>query len=434
MLTIGDKLPEVKVKEINFFDLMPVLSYKDTVVKEENLNYHMIAPGAYLEVAIEKINEEHKYVTLRVNKFVRGNLHIENMADHPIKQMPPKLLEVGKKVRVRVLNVNVGKRFIEFTKKDSFMKDDAPVYQSYKEVKKGNKVICNVVSHCEHGVVVKSFGNIKGLITYEDIKAKENVSTVDEKQYKAGTVLKAYVLFKKADKGLALTMSKKKAKATGDDVSKDHYKTLENNFLPNEEEMEQILSNTKYSTMLKQSRDSELVGQVLTFRLLESPEDEERGFYIVKSLDAEKKSKNFIGLLPKCLVSNFACFSSSLINSSSTFKGLIIEIFRDNLPVVSIQPDLIALKSEIADKSKDEELTMTSGQSYIGICNGLHGMAGQVSVRFLNGVSKSIKVKDLNTTSNYESIYTPGKILRVAVNKLERLCTKQQVLRAALSS
>lgn len=65
--------------------------------------------------------------------------------------------------------MDTSKRYIEFTKKDSFMKDDAPVYSSYREVKKGDKLICNVVSRVEHGLVIKSFGNIKGLITFEDI-------------------------------------------------------------------------------------------------------------------------------------------------------------------------------------------------------------------------------------------------------------------------
>jgi hypothetical protein len=60
----------------------------------------------------------------------------------------------------------------------------------------------------------------------------------------------------------------------------------------------------------------------------------------------------------------------------------------------------------------------------VGIVNGLHGSSGQVSVRFLNGMSKLLKVKDLNTTKEYAKTYTPGKIVRVAVNKLERLCTK----------
>lgn len=50
------------------------------------------------------------------------------MADNSIKQMPPKFQEVGKDIRVRVLSVNVSKRCLEFTKKDSLMKEDAPVF------------------------------------------------------------------------------------------------------------------------------------------------------------------------------------------------------------------------------------------------------------------------------------------------------------------
>jgi hypothetical protein len=86
--------------------------------------------------------------------------------------------------------------------------------------------------------VVKSFGNIKGLITFEDLKHKEKVSTIDEKQYKTGTVLKAYVLFKKADKGLALTLSKKKAKADDDEDEPGHHQTIESSFMPNDLELE----------------------------------------------------------------------------------------------------------------------------------------------------------------------------------------------------
>jgi len=75
---------------------------------------------------------------------------------------------------------------------------------------------------------------------------------------------------------------------------------------------------------------------------------------------------------------------------------------------------------------------MAPGSTYIGIINGLSGKAGQVSVRFLDGVSKSLKVKDLNSTKDYQKIYRPGKVIRVAVNKLERLCTKEKVIEMCL--
>ena len=39
---------------------------------------------------------------------------------------------------------------------------------------------------------------------------------------------------------------------------------------------------------------------------------------------------------------------------------------------------------------------MSQGENYIGIVNGISGKANHVSVRFLNGITRSIKVKDLN--------------------------------------
>lgn len=178
---VGHELSSVRVKEINFFDRVPILSIKDELLKQDHMNYHMIKAGAFLDAKIEKVNKEQNFIVLSINDYLKGNLYLEHMSDNPIKIMPPKFTETGKTIRVRVLSVDVPKRFIEFTKKDSFMKDDAPVFQSYRELKKGDKVICNVVGHVEHGLVVKSFGNIKGLITYEDIKLKEKSNTIDEK-------------------------------------------------------------------------------------------------------------------------------------------------------------------------------------------------------------------------------------------------------------
>ncbi len=149
---------------------------------------------------------------MSINEFVKGSLHIEHMSDNPLKMMPPKFLEVGKEIRVRVFNVDPSSRSLEFTKKDSLMKEDTPVFQSYKEVKKGDKLLGVIVSETEHGHVVRFFGGLKGLLTFEDIKQKYSGS-FDAKEFKVGKIVKAYVLFKKKDKGIALTLSKKKAKA-----------------------------------------------------------------------------------------------------------------------------------------------------------------------------------------------------------------------------
>lgn len=97
--------------------------------------------------------------------------------------------------------------------------------------------------------------------------------------------------------------------------------------MPNDEKLEKIMSNEKYSTMLKSTKDPALVGQLNHFRILE----EQDKFYVLKSLDASKKSKNFIGLLPKCFSS-----SENLSNPDFTCSGLILDQFRGQIPIISI--------------------------------------------------------------------------------------------------
>jgi ribosomal protein S1 len=116
------------------------------------------------------------------------------------------------------------------------MKKDVPVFNSYKEVKKGDKVVGVIVAECEHGYVVKSFGSLKGLLTYEDVKAKLT-DGYDTAQFKAGSIVKAYVMFKKRDQGLALTLSKKKAKTASEGENNDDegLSTIQGKYFPTEE-------------------------------------------------------------------------------------------------------------------------------------------------------------------------------------------------------
>lgn len=66
-----------------------------------------------------------------------------------------------------------------------------------------------VVAENEYGYIIKSFGGIKGLLTFADLKAHGKSSSKD---LKVGSVVKSYVLFRKKDKGMALTKDKAKAK------------------------------------------------------------------------------------------------------------------------------------------------------------------------------------------------------------------------------
>lgn len=66
-----------------------------------------------------------------------------------------------------------------------------------------------VVDQNDHGFIVKSFGGIKALLTFSEISTN---GKSNKKDLKIGSVLKAYILFRKKDKGMALTLDKVKAK------------------------------------------------------------------------------------------------------------------------------------------------------------------------------------------------------------------------------
>ena len=143
------------------------------------------------------------------------------MADFPMKVIPPKYKDLGKTLKMRVFNVDKKTRTLDFTRKDTLLKAKVPVYQSYREVEKGSKLYGVIVGENEYGYVVKSFGGIKGLLTFADIKANSKGSKKDLSSLKFGSMVKAYVLFKKKDQGMALTLDKAKAKELRDEASKN---------------------------------------------------------------------------------------------------------------------------------------------------------------------------------------------------------------------
>lgn len=132
------------------------------------MDYSQVEVGAYVNATIEAVNEAKKQVTLSLNNFVKGVLKAEHMADHPIKQIPPKFTQVGKQIKVRVFSVD--DRTVVFTKKDTLMKHDVQLYKRLKDVKKGDTVTGVIVAQNDHGLIVRSFGEVKGLLANQDVK------------------------------------------------------------------------------------------------------------------------------------------------------------------------------------------------------------------------------------------------------------------------
>lgn len=106
LLQVGQTIPNVRVKEFNFFDGRPILSMKEDVLSASALDYDSLKVGDTTYATIDSVNSQTKCLTLKISDFVKGILPLEHMAEHPLKVIPPKLTEIGKQIKVRIFSID----------------------------------------------------------------------------------------------------------------------------------------------------------------------------------------------------------------------------------------------------------------------------------------------------------------------------------------
>ena len=354
-------------------------------------------------------NEAVKRVVFKLGDFVKGTLTLDHMADHPLKVIPPKFSQVGKEMKVRVFSVD-GRR-VELTKKDSLMKDRVPIYGSLSDLRPGMQVYGVVVGRTEHGFVVKTFNGLKGLLKHDDVK--ENSSKLKVSELKAGCAIKAYCLFVKKGSGIALTLSKKKAKKGEADDDASARETLSGKYLPNEDEMKGIIES--YQSLISKAAQP-LPSDVSTYRVCESRST----YYIVKSVSSKKPR---IAVLPKCLSTSFG-IALPYDSKEFSFEAMTIGVKTEEsatLAIVCARPELIALKEEF-------NYSDSSSGSCVAIVEAVSAKTG-ITVRFNNAVTKLVALRDVSQAEKVSENYAVGQIVRLAKNKLTgRLSLKRSVI------
>lgn len=81
----GQVIPEVRVKEINWFDGLPVVTIRQALLGADCLNYHQMSVGQYVKATVARVDTINKFVVFKINEFIQGKLNIEHMGDGPLK-------------------------------------------------------------------------------------------------------------------------------------------------------------------------------------------------------------------------------------------------------------------------------------------------------------------------------------------------------------
>ena len=154
--------------------------------------------------------------------------------------------------------------------------------------------------------------------------------------------------------------------------------------------------------------------QLATYRVCES----HATYHVVKSLNSKKPT---VGILPKCLASSFGV-ALPFDQKDFSFEAMTVSAGGE-LPVVSVKPELIALK---------EEFTFSdSGRSFLAIVESVSSKHG-VTLRFNNGVTKLVSMRDIVNADKVADNYPVGKLVRAAINsKTSRLSLKKTVVDSA---
>lgn len=160
-------------------------------------------------------------------------------------------------------------------------------------------------------------------------------------------------------------------------------------YWPTEDELTTIKQSS--AALLKESNKEELVGQIMQWRCVET----KANYLIVKTSDKRPK----IAILPKCLISSFG-ITLPIADSTFSFDGLVIEQLQ-GLPVIAVKPEL---ERDMKIRTKESLETANSSVGYICKTSDTLG----VTVRFFNGVTVQVAVKDLQLTQSISDYYKLG--------------------------
>ena len=168
----------MKIKEINYFDSLPLVTSKALEMSKEVLNWSDLKAGQAVRGLIQKIETD--YILVKINNFIFGRVYKEHLTDFPMPKIPTSYeTNVGHKVKLRIMSVNSRLKRLELSLKDSLVKNrkKMPVGPNDENLlSPGHKFSGIVVSQNDYGYIVQ-FYDVKGLLKYDEIDTIHTTSS-----------------------------------------------------------------------------------------------------------------------------------------------------------------------------------------------------------------------------------------------------------------
>ena len=207
-LKVGEKLHwKVRIKEYNYFDGIPIVQPLTDTDTKPLVTWETVTGGMTVEGVIKEIIDE-EYVNIAVNEFISGRLYREHITDVPQKRISKKIKSsIGQKITLKVWKVVQHKRIIEFTAKETLLKEKIFMPTEYDDPRVSTGIEITGVLQKEHaqGYILEFYNGIRGYLPFR-ILEKYNKKF----SYTKGSMIQCYMLYK-SEKGLDLTISKEES-------------------------------------------------------------------------------------------------------------------------------------------------------------------------------------------------------------------------------
>lgn len=161
---------QYRVLSYNFLDGMLILTRKPADLEDGVLvSVSELSPGQLVTGIVTNVADHG--LRVKLSDYVTGYVHLRQLTDVPLASVP-KRLQVGSKVKCRVLHVHLKRRQLTLTAKKSLVQSDFQLTNTADA--KVNMLLTGYISKMiDAGAIVQFYGGARGLIPVKDWEAEE---------------------------------------------------------------------------------------------------------------------------------------------------------------------------------------------------------------------------------------------------------------------
>ncbi|KAH9518455.1 Protein RRP5, partial [Bulinus truncatus] len=198
-----DSLHQCRILGFNYMEGLALIDLRKHTLQKKFFNIKETSVGDVIDVVVHNVVANGVLVKLAKSFF--SFITCLHLADVPIKH-PEKKFSVGKKLKCKVLKIDIEKNKVFLTHKKSLMKTKYPIISEYSQLKPHMELEGYISAVKDKAVIVSFFNDVKGFVTLMDMST-EVVNNPHDLFYEGQVIKCRVILFDVPKKKLKLSFN-----------------------------------------------------------------------------------------------------------------------------------------------------------------------------------------------------------------------------------